>query len=124
MPSVGARRHAEKAAAWGADAVMCRAARAAATRSVATTVLLPQVVDAVDIPVVAAGGFHDGRGLGAALIEDLPSVAGLVERVERVVADAARSLVALGAMSGRAGAREPLCPGPRTGRPHPSPSGD
>ncbi|MDX3467271.1 NAD(P)H-dependent flavin oxidoreductase, partial [Streptomyces scabiei] len=34
---------------------------------VATTVLLPQVVDAVDIPVVAAGGFHDGRGLVAAL---------------------------------------------------------
>lgn len=37
------------------------------TGSVATTVLLPQVVDAVDIPVVAAGGFHDGRGLVAAL---------------------------------------------------------
>ncbi|MDX3756893.1 nitronate monooxygenase, partial [Streptomyces sp. AK02-04a] len=29
------------------------------TGEVATTVLLPQVVDAVDIPVVAAGGFHD-----------------------------------------------------------------
>ena len=29
--------------------------------------LLPQVVDAVDIPVIAAGGFHDGRGLVAAL---------------------------------------------------------
>lgn len=37
------------------------------TGEVATTVLLPQVVDAVDIPVVAAGGFHDGRGLVAAL---------------------------------------------------------
>jgi NAD(P)H-dependent flavin oxidoreductase YrpB (nitropropane dioxygenase family) len=34
---------------------------------VATTVLLPQVVDAVDIPVIAAGGFFDGRGLVAAL---------------------------------------------------------
>jgi NAD(P)H-dependent flavin oxidoreductase YrpB (nitropropane dioxygenase family) len=56
IPSVGARRHAEKVAAWGAD-----------TGDVATTVLLPQVVDAVDIPVVAAGGFHDGRGLVAAL---------------------------------------------------------
>ena len=32
-----------------------------------TTVLLPQVVDAVDIPVIAAGGFFDGRGLVAAL---------------------------------------------------------
>jgi NAD(P)H-dependent flavin oxidoreductase YrpB (nitropropane dioxygenase family) len=30
-------------------------------------VLLPQVVDAVDIPVIGAGGFHSGRGLVAAL---------------------------------------------------------
>src|SRR6185295_17429135 len=30
-------------------------------------VLLPDVVDAVDIPVIAAGGFFDGRGLVAAL---------------------------------------------------------
>ena len=32
-----------------------------------TTVLLPQVVDAVTVPVIAAGGFYDGRGLLAAL---------------------------------------------------------
>ncbi len=32
-----------------------------------TTLLLPQVVDAVDLPVIAAGGFFDGRGLVAAL---------------------------------------------------------
>ena len=32
-----------------------------------TTLLLPTVLDAVDIPVVAAGGFFDGRGLAAAL---------------------------------------------------------
>src|SRR5699024_11049095 len=37
------------------------------TGSVPTTLLLPTVVDAVDIPVVAAGGFFDGRGLAAAL---------------------------------------------------------
>jgi NAD(P)H-dependent flavin oxidoreductase YrpB (nitropropane dioxygenase family) len=37
------------------------------TGQVPTTVLLPQVVDAVDIPVIAAGGFFDGRGLVAAL---------------------------------------------------------
>jgi NAD(P)H-dependent flavin oxidoreductase YrpB (nitropropane dioxygenase family) len=37
------------------------------TGAVPTTLLLPQVVDAVDIPVIAAGGFFDGRGLVAAL---------------------------------------------------------
>lgn len=68
IPSVGARRHAEKVAAWGADAVMVQGGEGGGhTGDVATTVLLPQVVDAVDIPVVAAGGFHDGRGLVAAL---------------------------------------------------------
>ncbi|MEU2668338.1 nitronate monooxygenase [Streptomyces sp. NPDC007164] len=68
IPSVGARRHAEKVAAWGADAVIVQGGEGGGhTGEVATTVLLPQVADAVDIPVVAAGGFHDGRGLVAAL---------------------------------------------------------
>ncbi|MFH9818719.1 NAD(P)H-dependent flavin oxidoreductase [Streptomyces sp. NPDC017230] len=68
IPSIGARRHAEKVAAWGADAVMVQGGEGGGhTGEVATTVLLPQVVDAVDIPVIAAGGFHDGRGLLAAL---------------------------------------------------------
>ncbi|WP_406510839.1 NAD(P)H-dependent flavin oxidoreductase [Streptomyces sp. NBC_00212] len=68
IPSIGARRHAEKVAAWGADAVIVQGGEGGGhTGEVATTVLLPQVVDAVDIPVIAAGGFHDGRGLVAAL---------------------------------------------------------
>ncbi|MEV7237651.1 nitronate monooxygenase [Streptomyces sp. NPDC051020] len=68
VPSVGARRHAEKVAAWGADALIVQGGEGGGhTGDVATTVLLPQVVDAVDIPVIAAGGFHDGRGLVAAL---------------------------------------------------------
>jgi NAD(P)H-dependent flavin oxidoreductase YrpB (nitropropane dioxygenase family) len=68
IPSVGARRHAEKVAAWGADAVVVQGGEGGGhTGTVATTVLLPQVVDAVDIPVIAAGGFRDGRGLVAAL---------------------------------------------------------
>jgi NAD(P)H-dependent flavin oxidoreductase YrpB (nitropropane dioxygenase family) len=67
IPSIGARRHAEKVAAWGADAVIVQGGEGGGhTGEVATTVLLPQVVDAVDIPVVAAGGFF-GRGLVAAL---------------------------------------------------------
>ncbi|WP_431046618.1 NAD(P)H-dependent flavin oxidoreductase [Streptomyces sp. P1-3] len=68
IPTVGARRHAEKVAAWGADAVVVQGGEGGGhTGQVATTVLLPEVVDAVGIPVVAAGGFCDGRGLVAAL---------------------------------------------------------
>ncbi|MFD6168331.1 NAD(P)H-dependent flavin oxidoreductase [Streptomyces coeruleorubidus] len=76
MPTVGARRHAEKVAGWGADAVLVQGAEGGGhTGEVATTVLLPQVVDAVDIPVVAAGGFFDGRGLVAALAYGAAGVA-------------------------------------------------
>src|SRR3954465_10241469 len=68
MPRVGAARHAEKVAGWGADAVMIQGGEGGGhTGSVPTTLLLPTVLDAVDIPVVAAGGFFDGRGLAAAL---------------------------------------------------------
>ncbi|RSM96559.1 2-nitropropane dioxygenase [Nonomuraea sp. WAC 01424] len=68
VPSVGARRHAEKVAAWGVDAVIVQGGEGGGhTGPLATTLLLPQVVDAVDIPVIAAGGFFDGRGLVAAL---------------------------------------------------------
>ncbi|AVV43208.1 nitronate monooxygenase [Streptomyces sp. ID05-04B] len=76
VPSVGARRHAEKVAAWGADAVIVQGGEGGGhTGEVATTVLLPQVVDAVDVPVVAAGGFFDGRGLAAALAYGAAGVA-------------------------------------------------
>jgi NAD(P)H-dependent flavin oxidoreductase YrpB (nitropropane dioxygenase family) len=68
VPSIGARRHAEKVAAWGVDAVLVQGGEGGGhTGSVPTSILLPQVVDAVDIPVVGAGGFRDGRGLVAAL---------------------------------------------------------
>jgi NAD(P)H-dependent flavin oxidoreductase YrpB (nitropropane dioxygenase family) len=68
MPTVGARRHAEKVAAWGVDAVIAQGAEGGGhTGVVPTSLLVSSVADAVDIPVLAAGGFHDGRGLVAAL---------------------------------------------------------
>ena len=68
MPTVGALKHAQKAIEMGANAITIQGGEGGGhTGSVPTTVLLPQVVDAVQVPVVAAGGFYDGRGLLAAL---------------------------------------------------------
>ena len=63
MPTVGALKHAQKAIEMGANVVTIQGGEGGGhTGSVPTTVLLPQVVDAVRVPVVAAGGFYDGRG--------------------------------------------------------------
>ena len=68
IPSIGAKRHAEKLAGWGVDAVIVQGSEAGGhTGPIATTVLLPQITSNVDIPVIAAGGFCDGGGLMAAL---------------------------------------------------------
>jgi len=68
MPTVGALKHALKAIEMGANAITVQGGEGGGhTGSVPTTVLLPQVVDAVQVPVIAAGGFYDGRGLLAAL---------------------------------------------------------
>jgi NAD(P)H-dependent flavin oxidoreductase YrpB (nitropropane dioxygenase family) len=70
IPSIGAKRHAEKVLDWGVDAVLVQGGEGGGhTGSVPTSLLLPQVVDAVAgrVPVIGAGGFFDGRGLVAAL---------------------------------------------------------
>lgn len=76
VPSVGARRHAEKVAGWGVDAVIAQGGEGGGhTGSVPTSILLPQVAGAVAIPVIGAGGFWDGRGLVAALAYGAAGVA-------------------------------------------------
>lgn len=68
MPTIGARRHAEKVQAWGVDAVIAQGQEGGGhTGHIPTSILIPDVSAAVDIPVVGAGGFRDGRGLVAAL---------------------------------------------------------
>ncbi len=68
IPTVGAVKHAEKMVQLGCEMITVQGGEGGGhTGSVPTTVLLPQVLDSVDVPVVAAGGFGDGRGLAAAL---------------------------------------------------------
>jgi NAD(P)H-dependent flavin oxidoreductase YrpB (nitropropane dioxygenase family) len=70
MPTVGLPKHAIKAVELGADVVTVQGGEGGGhTGAIPTTLLIPQIVDAVGdkVPVVAAGGFKDGRGLLAAL---------------------------------------------------------
>ena len=68
IPTVGAVKHAQKMVELGVDMVTVQGGEGGGhTGSVPTTVLLPQVLDTVKVPVVASGGFGDGRGLVAAL---------------------------------------------------------
>jgi enoyl-[acyl-carrier protein] reductase II len=68
MPTMGSLRHSVKAETDGADAVIVQGTEAGGHCShVSTLVLVPLVVDRVAIPVVAAGGFANARGLLAAL---------------------------------------------------------
>ena len=70
MPTVGLLKHATRAVVLGADVLTVQGGEGGGhTGAVPTTLLVPQVIDAVgdQVPVVAAGGFRDGRGLVAAL---------------------------------------------------------
>jgi nitronate monooxygenase len=68
VPTCGAQRHAAKAEQLGADVIIVQGGEGGGhTGSVPSSLLISQCADAVAVPVVAAGGFHDGRGLVAAL---------------------------------------------------------
>lgn len=78
MPTIGAKRHAEKVAEWGVDAVIAQGAEGGGhTGSVPTSLLTPSVVDAVGsrVVVVSAGGYFDGRGLVSALAYGASAIA-------------------------------------------------
>jgi NAD(P)H-dependent flavin oxidoreductase YrpB (nitropropane dioxygenase family) len=69
MSVVGSTKQAVQVARDGADVVIAQGTEGGGhTGHVSTLALLPQVLDAVDVPVVAAGGIGDGRGLAAALV--------------------------------------------------------
>ncbi|MGB0920424.1 MAG: NAD(P)H-dependent flavin oxidoreductase [Alphaproteobacteria bacterium] len=68
IPTIGAGKHAKKAVEMGADIIVCQGGEGGGhTGDTPTWLLLAQTMDAVDVPVAAAGGFKDGRGLAAAL---------------------------------------------------------
>jgi NAD(P)H-dependent flavin oxidoreductase YrpB (nitropropane dioxygenase family) len=101
IASAGARRHAEKAVAWGIDAVIATGSEGGGhVGAVPTSLLIPQVAAAVGVPVIAAGGdagglwraaMVDGRtdlglmssGQVAGLIDDLPSCEELIAAIVR-----------------------------------------
>jgi nitronate monooxygenase len=70
LATVGSAEEARRAEAAGADVVVAQGWEAGGhvRGGVATLPLVAAVVDAVDIPVIAAGGIGDGRGLAAVLV--------------------------------------------------------
>ncbi len=67
MSVIGAVRHAVKAVGDGVDAVIASGSDGGGhVGQIGTAALIPAVVDAVDVPVLAGGGLADGRGLTAA----------------------------------------------------------
>ena len=68
-PTIGAAKHARKAVDLGADILVCQGGEGGGhTGETPTWLLLGEVLDMdLGVPVVACGGFHEGRGLAAAL---------------------------------------------------------
>lgn len=76
IPTVGALKHALKAQALGADLITIQGGEGGGhTGGVPSSILLPQVLDAVEVPVIAAGGYSTGRGLASALAAGASGIA-------------------------------------------------
>ncbi|PRX27361.1 NAD(P)H-dependent flavin oxidoreductase YrpB (nitropropane dioxygenase family) [Paraburkholderia sp. BL18I3N2] len=76
MPTVGLAKHAVKAVEYGADLVTVQGGEGGGhTGSTPISILLPQVLDAVKVPIVAAGGYSCGRGLASALAAGAAGIA-------------------------------------------------
>ncbi len=68
VPTCGAPKHAAKAEKLGADIIVVQGGEGGGhTGPIPTSLLVPACAEGVDVPIVAAGGFKDGRGLVAAL---------------------------------------------------------
>lgn len=108
----------------GCDAIIAQGADAGGHRGmflatrpeaqIGTMALVPQIVDAVDVPVIAAGGIADGRGVAAALM--LGASAVQVGTAYLVTPEAATSAVHRAALA-EAGEMETALTNVFTGRP-------
>ena len=93
IPTVGALKHAVKAVEMGADMVTIQGGEGGGhTGGVPTTILLPQVLAAVNVPVIAAGGYSTGRGVASALAAGAEGVAMGTRVMMSSVAPTPRSL--------------------------------
>lgn len=76
IPTVGALKHALKAVELGADMITIQGGEGGGhTGGVPSSILLPQVLAAVNVPVIAAGGYSTGRGLASALAAGAAGIA-------------------------------------------------
>lgn len=125
LPVIGAPKHALKMASAGVDAIVAEGMESGGNAGHMTTLpLIPAVRDRVDLPVVAAGGIVDGRGMAAAFALGACGVqmgtrfmlsreAGLCEAAQEFLLskDGSETLVLGQRVGNKVNARAVMCPG-------------